>query len=54
MTMAPDFEAIRERLDAAGAPYLGPDRGLTDSLYVRDPDGVQVEPLRIMDGRHLG
>ena len=52
------FEAIRDRLDAAGLPYLGPDRGLTDSIYVKDPDGVQIEllaePLRIMDGRHLG
>ena len=53
-----NFEAIRERLDAAGLPYLGPDRGLTNSIYVKDPDGVQIEllaePLRIMDGRHLG
>lgn len=52
------FESIRERLDAARVPYLGPDRGLTDSMYVKDPDGVQVEllaePLRIMEGRHLG
>jgi len=51
------FEAIRDRLDAAGVPYLGPDRGLNDSMYVKDPDGVQVEllaePLRVMDGRHL-
>ncbi len=53
-----NFEAIRERLDGAGLPYLGPDRGLTNSIYVKDPDGVQIEllaePLRIMDGRHLG
>ena len=52
------FEAIRDRLDAAGLPYLGPDRGLTNSIYVKDPDGIQIEllaePLRIMDGRHLG
>jgi glyoxylase I family protein len=51
------FEQIRDRLDAAGLPYLGPDRGLTDSIYVKDPDGVQIEliaePLRIMDGRPL-
>lgn len=54
----PSFEAIRDRLDAAAVTYLGPDRGLTDSMYVKDPDGVQIEllaePLRIMDGRHLG
>jgi glyoxylase I family protein len=52
------FEAVRDRLDAAGVPYLGPDRGLTDSIYVKDPDGVQIEliaePLRVMDGRFLG
>jgi len=52
------FEEIRDRLDAAHLPYLGPDRGLTDSIYVKDPDGIQIEllaePLRVMDGRHLG
>ncbi len=52
------LEAVRDRLDALGLPYLGPDRGLTNSIYVKDPDGVQIEllaePLRIMDGRHLG
>jgi len=52
------FEAIKARLDAAGVPYLGPDRGLTASIYVKDPDGVQIEliaePLRVMDGRPLG
>ena len=52
------FEAIRDRLDAAGLTYLGPDRGLTTSMYVKDPDGVQIEliaePLRVMDGRPLG
>jgi glyoxylase I family protein len=52
------FEAIRDRLDAGGIPYVGPDRGLTNSIYVKDPDGIQIEllaePLRIMDGRHLG
>ncbi len=52
------FEAVGERLDAAGIPYVGPDRGLTNSIYVKDPDGVQIEllaePLRVMDGRPLG
>ena len=52
------FEAVRDRLDSMGLPYVGPDRGLTNSIYVKDPDGVQIEllaePLRIMDGRHLG
>ena len=49
--------AARARLDAAGVPYLGPDRGLTDSIYVRDPDGIQIEllaqPLRRMEGAAL-
>ena len=52
------YEAIRARLDEAGLSYLGPDRGLENSIYVKDPDGVQIEllaePLRIMDGRYLG
>jgi glyoxylase I family protein len=52
------FETVRDRLDAAGMTYLGPDRGLTTSIYLKDPDGVQIEliaePLRVMDGRPLG
>lgn len=52
------LDAVRARLDEAGVHYLGPDRGLSDSIYVRDPDGVQIEllaqPLRFMDGRRLG
>ncbi|HZU80813.1 MAG TPA: VOC family protein [Acidimicrobiales bacterium] len=52
------LDAVRAALDDKGTPYLGPDRGLTDSIYVQDPDGVQIEllaqPLREMDGRHLG
>jgi glyoxylase I family protein len=52
------LEAVRRRLDDAGIDYLGPDRGLTDSLYVKDPDGIQIEllaqPLRRMEGRTLG
>jgi glyoxylase I family protein len=52
------LDAVRRRLDEAGIAYLGPDRGLTDSLYVKDPDGIQIEllaqPLRRMEGRTLG
>ncbi len=51
------LDAVRRRLDAAAISYLGPDRGLTDSLYVKDPDGIQVEllaqPLRHMEGATL-
>jgi glyoxylase I family protein len=52
------LDAVRGRLDETGTPYLGPDRGLTDSIYVKDPDGIQIEllaqPLRRMDGAQLG
>lgn len=51
-------DGVRRRLDEAGVSYLGPDRGLTDSIYVRDPDGIQIEllaqPLRRMEGMSLG
>jgi glyoxylase I family protein len=40
---AEHFAAIRARLDAEGVPYTGPDRGIEDSLYIRDPNGVGVE-----------
>jgi glyoxylase I family protein len=46
------FDAAKQRLDDAGVEYLGPDRGVYDSLYFRDPDGIQIEltsqPLRGM------
>jgi glyoxylase I family protein len=49
---------LKKRLDTTGIPYLGPDRGAKDSLYFKDPDGIQIEmirePLRVMDGRNLG
>jgi glyoxylase I family protein len=52
------LDAVRRRLDEAGLAYLGPDRGLSDSLYVKDPDGIQIEllaqPLRHMEGAALG
>jgi glyoxylase I family protein len=51
------LDRTRARLDERGVEYLGPDRGLTDSIYVKDPDGVQIEllaqPLREMDGRTM-
>ena len=27
-------------------PYLGPDRGIAESIYFKDPDGIQVELIR--------
>ncbi len=56
-TSAEQFAAARERLDAAGIEYLGPDRGVDDSLYFRDPNGVNVEfyreDLGVFDGTEL-
>ncbi len=53
-----NLERIKRRLEAKGIQYLGPDRGVTTSIYFKDPDGIQIEliaePLRIMDGRSLG
>jgi glyoxylase I family protein len=58
ISVTPDaLDRTRARLDERGVEYLGPDRGLTDSIYVKDPDGVQIEllaqPLREMDGRTM-
>ncbi|MGH3314482.1 MAG: VOC family protein [Streptomyces sp.] len=35
--------AARRALDEAGIAYSGPDRGVEESLYLRDPNGVPVE-----------
>ena len=52
------WEQVRDRLDAAGVKYAGPDRGIEESMYFKDPDGIQIEfirePLKVMDGRSLG
>jgi glyoxylase I family protein len=52
------LEQIKARLEARGISYLGPDRGVTTSIYFKDPDGIQIEmiaePLLVMDGRSLG
>ncbi|MDQ2838188.1 MAG: VOC family protein [Actinomycetota bacterium] len=37
---------LRTRLDEAGISYGGPDQGIEESLYFRDPDGIQIELLR--------
>lgn len=44
ISMAPgEYSALKERLHAAGVEYRGPDLGVANSVYVRDPDGLQVE-----------
>jgi glyoxylase I family protein len=51
------FDAAKKKLDDAGVEYLGPDRGVEESMYFRDPNGVNVELYReelgIFDGRRL-
>ena len=51
------WEMLRARLDQAGVPYVGPDRGIEESMYLRDPDGIGIEllsdPLMLFGGREL-
>lgn len=51
------WEEARERLDAAGVEYAGPDRGIEESMYLKDPDGIQIEllsdPLMYFGGHQL-
>ena len=37
------FRAAKQRLDERNVDYLGPDRGVEDSLYLRDPNGAGIE-----------
>ena len=57
-TTPENLERVKARLDERGVTYLGPDRGVTTSIYFKDPDGIQIEliaePLLTMDGRGLG
>jgi glyoxylase I family protein len=51
------YTAARTALDEAGVSYLGPDRGVEESLYFRDPNGVPIELFRerlgVFNGRRL-
>jgi glyoxylase I family protein len=51
------WEAVRARLDDAGVEYAGPDRGIEESMYLKDPDGIQIEllsdPLMFFAGHQL-
>jgi glyoxylase I family protein len=58
ISVPPDQHArLRAKLDQAGVPYVGPDRGIEESLYLRDPDGIGIEllrdPLMYFGGRQL-
>jgi glyoxylase I family protein len=51
------YDAAKKKFDEAGLDYLGPDRGVEESMYFRDPNGVGLELYREdlgeFDGRHL-
>ncbi len=51
------WEKLRESLDDAGIEYSGPERGIPESMYFRDPDGIGIEllsdPLMYFAGRQL-
>jgi glyoxylase I family protein len=51
---AEHFAAIKAKLDAEGIDYLGPDRGVEDSLYIRDPNGMGIELYREQLGTFEG
>jgi len=40
------FEAMKRRLEEAGVRYIGPDLGVHESIYFKDPDDIQVELIR--------
>ena len=52
-----DYERLRARFDAEGIDYVGPDRGVEDSLYIQDPNGLRIEfyreELGEFEGLHL-
>ena len=53
-TSPEEFERAKARLDEAGIDYLGPDRGVENSLYIRDPNGVGLEFYREELGKFEG
>ena len=47
ISVTPDvFEAAKRRLADAGLEYRGPDMGVEESIYFKDPDNIQVELIR--------
>jgi glyoxylase I family protein len=54
---AEHFAAAKAKLDEAGLDYLGPDRGVDESMYLRDPNGIGIElyqeKIGVFDGRPL-
>lgn len=48
------YDAAKRKLDESGIDYLGPDRGVEESVYFRDPNGVGLELYREKLGYFLG
>src|SRR3954451_23775359 len=40
------FERLKGKLEAAGVKYIGPDMGVHESVYFKDPDNIQVDLIR--------
>jgi len=40
------FENMKRRLEDAGVKYIGPDMGVHESIYFKDPDNIQIEFIR--------
>ena len=58
IAVPPDkHQQLRAKLDEQGVPYDGPQRGIPESIYLRDPDGIGIEllsdELMFFGGRHL-
>lgn len=51
------WEYLQGKLDAAGIEYFGPKQGIPESMYFKDPDGIQIEllsdPLMYFAGHQL-
>jgi glyoxylase I family protein len=51
------WEECQRALEATGVPYAGPDLGIPESMYFKDPDGIQIEllsdPLMYFGGKQL-
>jgi len=46
IAVPPDRHAeLQKKLDELGVPYDGPQRGIPESIYLRDPDGIGIELL---------
>jgi glyoxylase I family protein len=51
------FSEAKVRFDSVGLEYVGPDRGIENSLYIRDPNGIGIElyceELGLFEGQPL-